>query len=232
MNDQQQLTLPVTIRDDARFANYFSGANEQVVNALQRQWTLQGEAFIYLWGSPGAGCSHLLQAACHYAQGVGHQSVYLPLDELIEYSPAVLESMELLPLVAMDNLHAVAGLQDWEEGLFHLFNRIRERQGHLIIAANNNPKSTGIKLPDLVSRLAWGMVYQVEPLEDAEKAQAIILRGQHRGLNISEDVARYIVNRGPKDMQALFEVLNQLDQASLCAQRKLTIPFIKTEMKW
>ncbi|WP_430462872.1 DnaA regulatory inactivator Hda [Thalassolituus sp. LLYu03] len=229
---RQQLTLSVAVRDDARFANYHAGPNEQIVQALQAQWTVRGEPFIYLWGAHGVGCSHLLQAACHYAEGLGHQSVYLPLDELAEYSPAVLESMEQLPLVALDNVQAIAGNREWEEGVFHLFNRIRDRQGHLLIAGHQAPNHLGIELPDLSSRLSWGMVYQVEPLEDDDKVLAVLLRARRRGLNMSDEVARFILTRGPRDMQGLFDLLEQLDQASLSAQRKLTIPFIKAEMGW
>jgi len=230
--EHQQLTLSVAVRDDARFANYYAGPNEQIVQALQQQWTTHGEPYIYLWGSAGVGCSHLLQAACHYAEGLGHHSVYLPLNELVEYSPAVLESMEQLPLVALDNVQAVSGNSEWEEGLFHLFNRIRDRQGHLLIAADQAPGHLGIELPDLSSRLSWGMVYQVEPLEDDDKILALLLRSKRRGLNMNDDVARFILSRGPRDMQGLFDLLDQLDQASLSAQRKLTIPFVKEEMGW
>ena len=227
-----QLTLPVAISDDARFANYFAGPNQQVVEALQAQWTTRGEPMIYLWGSAGTGRSHLLQAACHYADGLGHQSIYLPLDELISYSPAVLEGMDQLPLVALDNLQAIAGRADWEEALFHLYNRIRDRQSHLLMAADQAPLNVGVVLPDLCSRLSWGMVYQLEPLEDEEKVQALLLRARHRGLNLTDDVARFVLTRGPRDMNGVFEVLERLDQASLRAQRKLTIPFVKSEMEW
>lgn len=230
--EHQQLTLPVVIRDDARFANYHAGPNEQIVQSLQQQWTTRGEPFIYLWGASGVGCSHLLQAACHYAEGLGHHSVYLPLDELVEMGPGVLESMEQLPLVALDNLQVIAGNEEWEEAIFHLFNRIRDRQSHLLIAANANPQQLGIRLPDLASRLSWGMVYQVVALADEEKVLALLLRAHRRGLNLTDDVARYILTRGPRDSQALFDLLERLDQASLTAQRKLTIPFIKAEMGW
>lgn len=230
--EHQQLTLPVVIRDDARFANYHAGPNEQIVQSLQQQWTTSGEPFIYLWGASGVGCSHLLQAACHYAEGLGHHSVYLPLDELVDIGPGVLESMEQLPLVALDNLQVIAGNEEWEEAIFHLFNRIRDRQSHLLIAANANPQQLGIRLPDLTSRLSWGMVYQVGALADEEKVLALLLRAHRRGLNLTDDVARYILTRGPRDSQALFDLLERLDQASLTAQRKLTIPFIKAEMGW
>src|SRR5690554_1720969 len=83
----EQLTLAVSLRDDARFANFHPANNQHIVHALRQQLAEDGEPFIYLWGTTGVGCSHLLQAACHYAEGLGFQSVYLPLEELADYGP-------------------------------------------------------------------------------------------------------------------------------------------------
>lgn len=228
----QQLTLSVAVRDDARFANFYPGSNEQIVQALQAQWTIKGEPIIYIWGATGSGCSHLLQASCHYAEGLGHQSVYLPLNELVQYGPSVLDGMDQLPLVALDHIEVVAGNPEWEEALFHLFNRIRDKQSHLIMAANAAPMHLGIQLPDLASRLGWGVVYQLQELDDNEKILALLLRARRRGLNMSDDVARFILSRGPRDMQGVCDLLDDLDQASLAEQRKLTIPFVKAHMGW
>lgn len=232
MNTPLQMTLPVSIRDDARFANYYTGPNQQVVDALQGQWTVNGEPYIYLWGSSGSGASHLLQAACHYAEGLGHQSIYLPLNELKDYGPEVLEGVDKLPLVAIDSLAAVAGDDAWEIALFHLFNRIRDQQGHLLVAANAAPKQLGVELDDLLSRLTWGIVFQLGHLSDDEKIEALILRARQRGFDLLDEVASFILTRGPRDMSGLSGVLDRLDQASLTAKRKLTIPFVKAEMGW
>lgn len=228
----EQLTLSVTVRDDARFANFYTGPNGQVVYSIQDQWREGGEPFIYLWGAQGAGRSHLLQAACHYAEGLGHKAVYLPLDELVSYDPSVFEDLEALQLVALDNLDAIAGKQEWEEALFHLFNRLRDSGSCLLIAASDGPRNSGILLPDLISRLSWGITYQLEALDDEDKVKALLLRARVRGLNMSEEVARYILTRGPRDMTGLFDLLAELDQASLSAQRKLTKPFVKELMGW
>src|SRR5690554_132200 len=126
----EQLTLAVSLRDDARFANFHPANNQHIVHALRQQLAEDGEPFIYLWGTTGVGCSHLLQAACHYAEGLGFQSVYLPLEELADYGPEVLDGMDNLPLVAIDQLEAVIGNPAWEEGLFHLFNRLRRSEEH------------------------------------------------------------------------------------------------------
>ena len=44
---------------------------------------------------------------------------------------------------------------------------------------------------------------------------------------MSNDVADYLLRRCPRDMDSLFNLLNRLDQASLAAQRRLTIPFVR-----
>jgi DnaA family protein len=228
---QAQLTLSVVVREDARFANFYVGTNDEVVDAIQRQWTLTGENYLYLWGQ-GSGCSHLLQAACHYAEGLGHHSVYLPLDELADYSPAVLDSLESLPLIAVDNLQAIAGQPEWEEALFHLFNRIRQNEGHLLVAANDAPNALPLQLEDLRSRLGWGVVYHLEPLVPEERALALVLKAKYRGILISENVARYIVKHGPQDMAGLSNVLERLDEASLTKKRNITKQFARSEMGW
>ncbi len=232
MDQHPQLTLSVGLRDDARFANFYPGNNEEVIQAIQKQWTLSGDPYLFLSGESGAGCSHLLQAACHYAEGLGHRSVYLSLDDMAQYAPAVLDSLEQLPLVVLDHLEAVVGRPDWEEALFHLFNRIRDNEGHLLAAANRAPQQLGVQLADLESRLSWGVVYTVEALNHEGKVQALVLRARHRGIRLAEEVARFVVGRGPGSMQGLSQILDQLDQRSLSAQRKLTIPFIKEELGW
>ncbi|MEK9712664.1 MAG: DnaA regulatory inactivator Hda [Thalassolituus sp.] len=227
-----QLTLPMALRDDARFSNYYPGINAQVPQAIKDQWTTHGESYLYLWGAEGSGVSHLLQAACHYAEGKGHQSMYLPLKELADYGPMVLEGIDELPLVAIDDLQYVAGNREWEEALFHLYNRIRDRQGHLLIGADRAPLQMEVSLADLASRLSWGVVYHLELLNDEEKVQALILRARERGFDLMDEVAAYIMNRGPRDMAGLCHILECLDQASLTAQRRITIPFVKAEMGW
>lgn len=226
----QQLALSVALRDDARFANFFLGqhvANQQAVFSLKQQWEPKGESLIYLHGPSGAGISHLLQAACHYAEGLGYSCIYLPLNELADYGPQVLEGIEQLNLIAIDNVQQVVGNSEWEQALFHFFNRVRDLGNKLLLGADKPALQQPIQLPDLQSRLSWGATFALHPLGDDEKLAALQLRAKQRGLNLSEEVGRYILTRGPRDMSGVFNLLAQLDQASLEQQRKLTIPFVK-----
>ncbi|WOG26137.1 DnaA regulatory inactivator Hda [Endozoicomonas sp. 8E] len=230
-----QLPLSVQIRDDATFENFFSGDNAALVNMLDMDQQVGGvdsEQFIYLYGAPGVGCSHLLQAACHQVDRRKGRSIYLPMKELVHYPSKLLEGMERLQLVCVDDVNAVAGIPEWEEGLFDLFNRLRDSRTRLLVAADCPPKRLAILLPDLVSRLSWGLVFQVQPLSDRDKVSALQLRAHLRGLDLNEDVARYIIYRSNRDMGHLFKMLQKLDSASLRAKRKLTIPFVKQVMNW
>ncbi|BBB30070.1 DnaA regulatory inactivator Hda [Neptunomonas japonica] len=231
-NAPQQLPLGVTLRDDARFENYQIGDNGLVCEMLRQAAVGVGEPFLYIWGAKGTGCSHLLQAVCHAAEPCKRTAVYLPLNELLGLSPVILEGMEHLDLICIDNVEAVATSRVWEEALFHLYNRIRQEQNTLIVAANSAPRQLTIKLPDLVSRLSWGAVFSVAALNDEDKIQAIQLRAKIRGIDLAEDVARYLVHHASRDMNDLCLMLDRLDKASLMAQRKVTIPFIKQEMGW
>ena len=121
----------------------------------------------------------------------------------------------------------VAGLLEWEEAIFHLYNRLYDAGGKIIIAANDLPKSINLKLPDLISRLSWGFVFQLYLLEDTEKLFILTMRANRRGIILSDEVGKYILTHCPRHMGTLFAALDALDKASLAAQRRLTIPFVK-----
>lgn len=227
----QQLSLGVSLNDDATFDNFFAPVltpNAQILAAMRAQIATANEPFIYLWGAPGCGLTHLLQAACHYAQTFGKSFQYLPLRDLAGYAPDELfNGLEDLDLVVLDALDEVIARADWEQALFNLFNRLRDAGKLLLVAAVHGPQELNVGLPDLKSRLQWGATFHVHSLDDEQKQQALQFRARARGLELSDEVATYIIQRLPRDMNELFWQLNRLDHASLAEQRKLTIPFVK-----
>jgi len=227
----RQLPLAVRLRDDATLENFLvPPALEAPVATLRSQLAPEGEAVIYLHGPAGSGKSHLLQACCHVD---GADTLYLPLQALSAYDPAeVLQGIESLHRICLDDLQAVAGNAAWEHALFDLMNRARENDCRLVVAARTAPAALGVALPDLQSRLAWGIVFQLARPDDGQKARVLRFRAARRGLSLSPAVSRYIVSRAPRDMVRLLEVLDRLDEASLAQQRALSIPFVKNAMGW
>lgn len=221
---RQQIPLRIGLRDGVTFANFHPGPNAAVAHALQSA----SEPFIYLGGPQGSGRSHLLQAACHEVSEAGGLAAYLPLNECMAMSPQMLEGMEQMALLAIDDVELLAGNSEWEQALFHLYNRMRDAGHRMIVAGNAAPAALGIILPDLLSRLGWGPVFQLQPLGDNEKSEALRMRAKQRGMELPAEVADYLLNHASRDMHDLLELLDRLDEGSLAAQRKLTIPFVRT----
>jgi len=226
-----QLPLNIQLRDDETFASFFVGDNNtQAYRAIKEFSRGIGDSFLYLWGTNGVGKSHLLQAVCHQAFELNIPTVYISFQEISSLSVEILKNLEKIPLVCLDDLQIFAGNAVWEEHVFHLFNRIRNNQGpqgRLLIAADKSPNQIQIQLPDLKSRLAWGVTYQIHALSDQQKLDALKLRAQCRGLELNETVGHFLLNHCPRNMTELFQILEYLDNASLAEQRRLTIPFVK-----
>jgi DnaA family protein len=230
---REQLALNLRLRDASSFENYVAARNREAVERLQRSVQTLGNtphlpaSWLVLWGEPGTGKTHLLEAACRAAQEQGYAPLYVPLAEQARLTTALLEDAEQAPLVCVDDVDAVAGDAAWEAALFALYERLRAHGGMLVLAARISPAAIGLKLADLATRLAAGLVYQLQPLTDAEKVAALRLRAQRRGLEMTEEVANYLLTRFPRDMHSLFALLDKLDSATLAAQRRLTIPFLR-----
>lgn len=217
----RQLPLPVRLRDFALFETFEAGPNGAVVALLAAP--AQAGPAAWVWGPPGSGKSHLLQAACAARPG----AAYLPAADLKPGGAQALAGWEDRGLVCLDDVDQLLGERDWEVALFGLFNALWERGGCLVVSAGSAPAAAGFVLPDLASRLAWGGVFRLEPLADDDRVAALRKRARHRGLDLPEDVARYLLRRLPRDMRALCGWLDRLDTASLAAGRRLTMPFVR-----
>lgn len=219
----QQIPLNLRLRAEATFDNFIAVGNESIVHNLRQA----GEQYIYLWGEQASGKTHLLQALCHQFWLENKSAAYIPLldDEISE--PEILLGLESMELVCLDDLQAISGKANWETAVFNLYNALREEGGRLLVSATTAPNLIGLQLADLTSRLNWGVVFQIMCLQDEAKVTVLQGRAEQLGLTLSREVADYLLKRSPRDMASLFALLNQLDTASLTAQRRLTIPFVR-----
>lgn len=228
-----QLALGVKLRDDARFGNFHGDRNADAANRL-RAATGQGNATpsIVVCGDQDTGKSHLLQAVCHQAEQNQRQAVCVSMEEFLPFGPEALEGLELNEVLCLDDLDRVAGQADWEEAVFHLYNRVGDHGGQLVISLSDLPTQLPFVLPDLISRLRHGLLVQMGIYRDNDRMRILTARAEQRGLVMSEDVAAFILKRAPRSLAELLAALDQLDDNSLKAQRRLTIPFVKSVMGW
>ncbi len=227
-----QLSLPVSLPDDETFDSFLVADNEFAVAYLQKfcQGNIDSNKPIcYLFGALGTGKSHLLFACCHQAKLVGLQTVYINMLELKEMPSEIIADVVDYDVICIDNLHEIAGNKEWERTIFDLINQALERkhQPKIIISAQASPLIVGIELPDLVSRLTWGAVFQLATRSDESLCLIIQFRLEHRGLEASDECIKFLLTRVDRELSNLMLIVNELDKKSLQAKRKLTIPFIK-----
>lgn len=226
----QQLGLPIELAREPTLEGYLPGPNGEALAAVAASAAGQGEPFLYLLGHPGTGKTHLLHAACGEAHRSGRRAHAVPLGRPA-LAPEILEGLEELDLVALDDLDRVAGAPPWEQAIFGLFNRLRERARTLLVAAATAPDDLGIRLPDLASRLHWGPRYRLLPLDESDCEKLLTETARRRGLLLGPEVVRYLMYHHARDPASLVELVMRLDRLSLREQRQPTIPMVRGLLK-
>jgi DnaA family protein len=225
-----QLPLALRCPPDQRFET-FVGAPEGALAQLHA--LARGEAGVapdslYLAGPAGTGKTHLLLAACAEAETAGRRTAYLPLAAAAGRLGDALEAFEHADLLALDGLDAIAGTREDEVALFHAHNRARDAGRALLYAARVAPDALPLSLPDLRSRLSQCARVVLEPLDDAGRADILRLRAQRRGLHLDDAAIDWLLRRVDRDLTSLTVLFDRLDRESLAAQRRLTVPFLRS----
>lgn len=220
-----QLPLALRYPPDQRFETWL-GAPAALAQ-LQALAVGERRDVLYLQGGNGSGKTHLLLAACAAAEAGGRQANYLSLARVRGHARDALQGIELAALVALDDLDALAGEREDEIALFDLHNRVRDAGVGLAYAARNVPAALPLVLPDLRSRLAQCTLIALRTLDDDGRAAVLRQRAASRGLLFDEAALDWLLKRCSRDLSDLSALFEQLDRASLAAQRRLTVPFLR-----
>lgn len=219
-----QLALPLKLQDHAVFESFLSSGNESVVAFLTDLVAGSDGPGSWLWGGRATGKTHLLQAVCERA---GDSAQFVPLQELSAAGPAILEGLSNRQFVCLDDVDRVAGDEAWEFGLFSMCNALADAGGALVCAAGAAPRECRFELADLQSRLSKLPAFRLAALDEGARIEALQLRARHRGLELPDETAGFLLARSKRDMSTLYGILDTLDMEALKAQRRLTIPFVK-----
>ena len=220
-----QLPLDIQLDGTARLDNFYPGSNQQIWQKL-KNLSQSADDFIFIWGGKNVGKSHLAQAICREYSEKDLTAAYFPLDNKA-LAPEVLEGLEFADLVCLDSLQSVLDESDWQQSLFNLFNNLKNKHRQFIIFAEDSPKNISLQLADLQSRFNSMEIYKLEALTDQQRIGFVILNAEHRGLEISAEVAQFILARSSRDVNDLINIVELLDAQSIALQRKVTIPFVK-----
>lgn len=221
-----QLPLQIGTTHGGRFENFCAGPNAATVAALAAFVAASGARAMYLCGEPGTGKSHLLEAVCAACAERGLESAGIGLDNEL-HAPGLLVGLARLDVVCLDDIEAVAGDPRWERALFNLYEDALASGAGLVYACRYRPARAGFQLADLISRLSAAVGFRLTLLDDDGRCRALKLRARERGIELPNEVARYLLRRESRDMHSLVALLDRLDRSSLAAHRRITIPFVR-----
>ena len=217
----QQLLLDIAPPASPTLANFLPGRNVELLALLQRVVANQErEHFIYIWGDPGCGKSHLLQAMTQAFSQNGLSTAHFSCKTDCDFAVN-----ETINCVVVDDV----GLLDMPSQikLFNLYNQIRdESNAFLIVSGQLAPAQLNLR-QDLVTRLGWGLVYRVHELMDEEKTRAMKHHATNCGFDLPQEVCDYLLRHERRDLLSLIETIDALGRYSLANKRQITIPLLR-----
>ena len=222
----RQFPLDLRWPPHQRLDAFWPGANVPALQGVSDA-ALSAGAWLYLHGASGTGKSHLLIAACRAALEAGRAARYVSLAQRAAQRSDAIGGIEPDGLLAIDDVQAIAGDRDAERALFDLYNRAKTAQARMLFAAKASPAEIGLTLPDLVSRLSMCTQYALRPLDDAGRRAMLRVLAGRLGLRLDDEVLDWWFARQPRDPASLVALLQRVDRASLAAQRRITIPFLR-----
>lgn len=212
-----QSVLPLMIGERGTFESFVTGPNGELVDRLKSP--CPGFECVWLYGEPGTGKTHLLQAVCHERP----RSAYIPAGEMA----AELEAYGSFDVVTVDDVAGWIGDPAAERALMVLYNTLAARDGSLIVTADRSPRDIDFTLADLGTRLRAAACFRLAAMTDEDQVRLLAEVAAGRGLELPEDVASFLLARTRRDQGSLLRAFDRLDEASLAQGRRITIPFVK-----
>ena len=221
-----QLVLPIATDPDATWEHWVSrGETELLEHALADSTSIAFPG-VYVWGAEGLGKSHLLQAVC---ATIGRDASYIPLSLVLNAPPdALLDGIETSAAVLIDDVHLAASSPDWQEALFHCFNRCMGAGTSIVVSSRVAVSSLDDLLPDLRSRFSLLTGFKI-PSWQMDAFEILLIRlARHRGFILTSEAARYLTRRLRQTPVEALNAVEEIERLSLIEQRTPTIPFLKT----
>lgn len=223
MTKPGQFPLPLSHPPRYGREDYLIGAANQVAMEWIDRWPDWPGPVTSLVGPEGAGKTHLMTIWQHQAAATALAVTDLAPDRI----GALVEASSCFTL---DDAEQLVGDAEAEEGLFHLFNRLRSDGGHLLLTSAQGPARWALTLPDLASRLKTAPVIQLAPPDDTMMAALLVKQFSDRQLDLPGAVIDYMLTRMERSYGAVQALVTALDRQALAKKRAITIPMVREVM--
>jgi DnaA family protein len=215
----QQVPLDLGPEPLRHFENFLPGGNEQWPHLHEVLSQPSPGLPIYLWGPPGSGKSHLLQAAVAQQQHAGQRVVTLDLHT--DAPDDVEDGFGLLVLDDCDRFDAAR-----QHAAFTLFVEATTFGASVLAAGRLPPVDLPVR-DDLRTRLGWGLVYQLVPPAEDEMRALLRREADRRGIVLMDDVMDYLLKHSERDLGHLMSALDRLDHYALATKRSVSVALLR-----
>lgn len=213
----RQFTLPLVHRPALGRADFLvSSSNAQAVAWIDR-WPDWPGAALVIYGPKSCGKTHLLHVWRERAGAV----FFDPCTDDVEKTGGDVRA------VCVDDAQCVAGNGAAETALFHLYNMMAERRGHILLAAAMPPAQWGIGTADLASRLKAASAAGMEPPDDALLAAVLVKQFSDRQVEVGSEALDFLLPRMERTFEAAASWVERLDRLSLSKKKKITPALVR-----
>ncbi|MBI4298103.1 MAG: chromosomal replication initiator protein DnaA [Chloroflexi bacterium] len=174
---------------------------------------------LFIYGGAGLGKTHLLHAIGHLAAESSYSLLYVTSEQFTnEFITAIKERKTTefraryrsADMLLLDDIQFLAGKEQTQEGLFHIFNELHNESKQIAITSDRPPKSLNLMEDRLRSRFEWGLIADVQP-PDLETRQAILrAKAEAKNTEIPNEVLEFIARKVRRNIRELEGALNQV----------------------
>lgn len=219
-NHYRQGFFDFNIKDVHRQEDFLTAGNQQLVELIFKEDFQQ----LYIWGKSGVGKSHLLMALATQYSEQNKPFCYLPLKQYQEFQPEILQGLNQLDLICLDDIDVIFGNEQWELAIFHLYNQYPNK---LLISSSIAVSNEHILVPDLASRMQWGLTFELKTLQDDDLIRLLKQYAMRQAMPVADVVYKYLINHYSRNTIQLIEFIKLLSNYSLEQKKKVSIKLVK-----
>lgn len=208
--------------DKYSFETFIVGkGNELAHAAAQAVATNPGQSYnpLFIYGGPGLGKTHLLQAVGQELRKKGAQVLYVSSEQFTnDYIQSVRagkgkefkDQYRSVDVLLIDDIQFIAGKEGTQEEFFHTFNHLHQNNKQIMLTSDRPPKAIPALEQRLLSRFEWGMIADIHAPDLETRIAILQAKAMEKGLNLDADVIQYIASSIQQNVRELEGALNRI----------------------